>query len=74
MFYIEGDYLFVHAGLRPGLPLDRQTDEDMMWIRQPFLDSTEDRGNRIGLDTGAVWSGCLTVMEFTDTAHDVLQT
>ena len=91
MFYIEGDYLFVHAGLRPGLPLDRQTDEDMMWIRQPFLDSTEDwgytvvhghstvsspevRGNRIGLDTGAVWSGCLTAMVFTDTARDVLQT
>ncbi|MGB0551598.1 MAG: hypothetical protein ACPGQV_03330 [Alphaproteobacteria bacterium] len=33
MFYIKGDYLFVHAGLRPGLQLDRQTDEEMMWIR-----------------------------------------
>jgi serine/threonine protein phosphatase 1 len=91
MFHIEGDYLFVHAGLRPGLPLDRQSDEDMMWIRQPFLDSTEDwgytvvhghstvsapevRGNRIGLDTGAVWSGSLTAMVFHDTARDVLQT
>jgi serine/threonine protein phosphatase 1 len=32
-----GNYLFVHAGIRPGLPLDSQTDEDMMWIREPFL-------------------------------------
>jgi len=91
MSYIEGDYLIVHAGLRPGLRLDRQTGEDMMWIRQPFLDSTENwgytvvhghsavsspeiRGKRIGLDTGAVWSGCLTAMVLTDTARDVLQT
>ncbi len=33
-----GDYVFVHAGLRPGLPLAAQSSEDMMWIRQPFLD------------------------------------
>ena len=32
-----GNYLFVHAGIRPGLALDLQTDEDMMWIREPFL-------------------------------------
>ncbi|OJF95314.1 hypothetical protein AX760_19620 [Pararhizobium antarcticum] len=32
-----GRYLFVHAGIRPGLELDNQTDEDMMWIREPFL-------------------------------------
>ena len=34
----EGDYLFVHAGIRPGVPLGRQTAEDMMWIRDEFLD------------------------------------
>ena len=33
----EGDYLFVHAGIRPGVPLGRQTAEDMMWIRDEFL-------------------------------------
>lgn len=33
-----GDYLFVHAGVRPGLPLAQQVGEDLMWIRQPFLD------------------------------------
>lgn len=30
-------HIFVHAGLYPGRPLDRQTDEHMMWIREPFL-------------------------------------
>jgi serine/threonine protein phosphatase 1 len=32
-----GDYLFVHAGVRPGVPLDRQDPEDLMWIRGDFL-------------------------------------
>ncbi len=40
----EGDYLFVHAGLRPGIPIAGQSDTDMMWIRRPFLDSHEDFG------------------------------
>lgn len=34
----EGDYLFVHAGIRPGVALASQTAEDMMWIRHEFLD------------------------------------
>ena len=37
--HIEGDYLFVHAGLRPGRPLKNQDDDDLMFIRNPFLDS-----------------------------------
>lgn len=32
-----GDYAFVHAGVRPGLPLDRQEDADLLWIREEFL-------------------------------------
>ena len=36
----EGDYFFVHAGVRPGVPLDRQAVEDMLWIRDEFLDFT----------------------------------
>ncbi|MGE0659836.1 MAG: metallophosphoesterase family protein [Reyranellaceae bacterium] len=39
-----GDYLFVHAGLRPGVGLEQQTAEDMMWIREDFLDSRHDFG------------------------------
>jgi serine/threonine protein phosphatase 1 len=32
-----GDYVFVHAGLRPGVPIERQTEQDMLWIRYEFL-------------------------------------
>jgi serine/threonine protein phosphatase 1 len=32
-----GGYLFVHAGIRPAVPLDRQERHDMLWIREPFL-------------------------------------
>jgi serine/threonine protein phosphatase 1 len=30
-------YFFVHAGIRPGVPLDGQEDDDLIWIRAPFL-------------------------------------
>lgn len=33
-----GDYFFCHAGARPGVPLAQQSPDDLMWIRQPFLD------------------------------------
>ena len=36
---VLGDYLFVHAGVRPGIPLDRQSATDMLWIRDDFLRS-----------------------------------
>ena len=39
-----GDYLFVHAGVRPGVGLHRQKDRDLMWIRDDFLDSDADFG------------------------------
>jgi serine/threonine protein phosphatase 1 len=32
-----GGYLFVHAGIRPGVALDKQEKQDMLWIREPFL-------------------------------------
>jgi serine/threonine protein phosphatase 1 len=32
-----GNLVFVHAGVRPGIPLAEQTDQDLMWIRDPFL-------------------------------------
>ncbi len=34
-----GGYLFVHGGIRPGVPLERQSPHDCMWIRKTFLDS-----------------------------------
>lgn len=32
-----GDYLFVHAGVRPGVPLEEQSERDLLWIRSEFL-------------------------------------
>lgn len=39
-----GDYLFVHAGIRPGVPLEEQRGADLRWIREPFVSSREDLG------------------------------
>lgn len=75
----EGGYLFVHAGIRPRVALDRQRRHDLLWIRHEFLDSEADHGrvvvhghsisnepellsNRIGIDTGAFMTGCLTAL------------
>ncbi len=33
-----GDFFFCHAGIRPGVPLDRQVEHDLIWIRGEFLD------------------------------------
>jgi serine/threonine protein phosphatase 1 len=73
----RGGYFFCHAGVRPGVALTRQREEDLLWIREPFLSSERDFGaivvhghtptaepevrpNRIGIDTGAFFSGRLT--------------
>lgn len=34
-----GDYMFVHAGIRPRRAIDRQDDHDLLWIKEPFLSS-----------------------------------
>lgn len=39
-----GDYLFVHAGIRPRINLSRQRTTDLIWIREEFLRSEEDHG------------------------------
>lgn len=74
------DLFFVHAGIRPGVPLDEQDDEDMLWIRDPFLSegpklpvlvvhghtphpSLNLGPGRIGIDTGAYYTGNLTVLK-----------
>lgn len=86
-----GDYLFVHAGVRPGVPLHAQEDFDLLWIRDAFLDETEPfgkvvvhghtpvpepvvRSNRIGIDTGAVFSGRLTALRLKNGERSFLQT
>lgn len=42
-----GDYVFVHAGVRPGVPLDRQKTSDLRWIREEFLESEDSHGGVI---------------------------
>lgn len=42
-----GDYLFVHAGVRPGVSLDQQNPMDLLWIREPFLSSPLYHGRMI---------------------------
>jgi serine/threonine protein phosphatase 1 len=39
-----GDYLFVHAGIRPGIQVAAQAKQDLRWIRDPFLDDHTDHG------------------------------
>ena len=41
---VVGRYFLCHAGVRPGVPLDRQREDDLLWIRDEFLNSTEDFG------------------------------
>ncbi len=85
-----GDYLFVHAGIRPGVPLEAQDPMDLVWIRGPFLNSEEDfgkivvhghtptpapeiRANRIGIDTGAVFTDRLTALRLQNGSRQLLQ-
>jgi len=47
LWHQTDDLLFVHAGLRPGLSLDQQDPEDLIWIRDGFIDSTHDFGHLV---------------------------
>jgi serine/threonine protein phosphatase 1 len=44
VFYREGQYYFVHAGIRPGVALERQSLDDQLWIRGEFTESEADHG------------------------------
>lgn len=37
LVYRAGDYFFVHGGVKPGVPLDSQNEDDLLWIRNEFL-------------------------------------
>ncbi|HIJ61746.1 MAG TPA: serine/threonine protein phosphatase [Rhodospirillaceae bacterium] len=47
LWHAEGDYLFVHAGLRPGVAMADQNPDDLMWIRGSFLTSAVDHGRMV---------------------------
>ncbi len=90
-YHKEGDYLFVHAGIKPGVPLDQQDPFDLIWIREAFLRNRDDHGfvvvhghsiapevvdagNRIGIDTGAYFTGVLTCLVLHGAERGLLQT
>jgi len=51
---LDDNRFFVHAGIKPGVPLDAQSRDDMLWIREPFLSSE-------------LWHGALVVHGHTPT-------
>ena len=46
-YYETPDYIFVHGGLKPGVPLGEQQEEDLLWIRGEFIASMEDFGRLV---------------------------
>jgi serine/threonine protein phosphatase 1 len=44
LWHRAGESLFVHAGIRPGIPVERQVEDDLVWIRAPFLEAVDDHG------------------------------
>ena len=87
----EGGYCFVHAGIRPHVPLSEQRNEDLLWIRDDFTGSrvmhdrvvvhghsiseeVEFLPNRIGIDTGAYYTGVLTCLVLEGEQQRLLQT
>ena len=89
--HIEGDYMFAHAGVRPGTPIEEQRDENLLWIRDEFIGDGRDHGkvvvhghsfarepdvrsNRIGIDTGAYATGCLTCLVLEGKSRRFLST
>lgn len=55
--HLEDGLLFVHAGIRPGIPLDEQDPEDLMWIREEFLHSNADFGHIVVHGHTICWDG-----------------
>lgn len=42
LLHVEDDYLFVHAGIKPGIPIEEQVAADLLWIRDEFLNCPRD--------------------------------
>jgi serine/threonine protein phosphatase 1 len=47
LYYETDNYIFVHAGLRDGIPLEKQSEEDLLWIREEFIYSPYDWNRRV---------------------------
>jgi serine/threonine protein phosphatase 1 len=44
IYYQRGEVIYVHAGIRPGIPIAQQAEDDLVWIRKGFLEDTRDFG------------------------------
>ena len=83
LYYQTENYIFVHAGMRDKIPLESQSETDLLWIRDEFIYSDYDFGkrvvfghtpfkeplvqtNKIGIDTGAVYSNRLTCVQLPE--------
>lgn len=82
LFFQDDQRIFVHAGLEPGVPLERQTRESLLWIREPFFRTRRSFGKhvvhghtpigpqqlkrRTNIDAGAVFTGNLCVAVFSE--------
>jgi serine/threonine protein phosphatase 1 len=82
--YLRPPYLFVHAGVMPARQLEEQEPEDLLWIRQEFInrphcldatvvfghtpmrDTMIDLPYKLGIDTGLVYGGKLSCVEFAE--------
>ena len=64
--YYTGDYFFCHAGVRPGVELEKQSEEDLIWIRDEFLSSHADHGKVIvhghtPVEQPEIWSNRINI-------------
>ena len=83
LYWEDQDYIYVHAGLQPGVHLTQQSMDWLLWAREGFIDLTynfgkkviyghtpfdepKTDGNKIGIDTGAVYGGHLTCLILPD--------
>ena len=81
-----GDFFFAHAGVRPGILLEKQAEQDLLWIRNDFLLHEEDFGKvtftvirpqwrrtsgPINIDTGAYATGRLTCLVLEEDRMDL---
>lgn len=84
LYFETKDYIFVHGGLKPNVPIHKQIKYNLLWIRQEFTRSKlnfgktvvyghtpvpfihKQIGNKIGIDTGAVYGGELSCLRLPD--------
>lgn len=84
LYFETKNYIFVHGGLKPTIPLNKQIKYNMLWIRQEFIRSRwnfgktvvyghtpvsfihKQIGNKIGIDTGAIYGGDLSCLRLPD--------